>query len=75
MQIHGQKDFAIVIAFKNANSNPPHADKQLKDKAFLMYSGRAPFPWPRNIGEQLSSMACQPPLIQEQSAQDGCTAE
>lgn len=75
MQIHGQKDFAIVIAFKNANSNPPHADGQLKDKAFLMYSVRVPFPWPRNVGEQLSSMACQPPLIQEHPTQDGYTAE
>lgn len=75
MQIHGQKDFAIVIAVKNANSNPPHADGQLKHKAFLMCSARAPFPWPRNVGEQLSSMVCQPPLTQECSAQVGCTAE
>lgn len=75
MQIRGQKDFAIVIAFKNANSNPPQADGQLKDNAFLMYSVRAPFPWPSNTGEQLSSMACQPPLIHEHSAQDGYTAE
>lgn len=60
MQIHGQKDFAIVIAFKNANPNPPHADGQLKHKAFLWCSARAPFPWPRKAGEQLSSKACQP---------------
>lgn len=75
MQIHAQKDFAVIIAFKNANSNPPQADGQLQDTAFLMNSVRTPFPWPRNVSEQLSSMACQPPVIQEHSEHEGYTAE